>query len=180
MTHACLAFAQADASHAPEVRFRVRAANSSPRQVRVVALSALDDELRVCATKYGSNVRVSCASELASIIGARDPQAGDWTQAMNVASDAVAGWLGSPDLAIIVGTEGDDPRAAAFAAQAWCRRGVTVSAVLRPFAHHTRSEAAGCARTADALRPWCTMLVLASDNDYLVDLLDALGASRDT
>jgi hypothetical protein len=185
MTHASLAVAPQRAALAPEARFRVRAANSSPRHVRVVTLSECDDdELRACATASESNVRFARASELAALAGTHDPQAGDWPHTMSAVSDAMAAWLGAPDLAIIVGTEGDDPCAAALAAQAWRQRGVTVSAVIRPAVQGAQTQQNQQQprrhRTADALRPWCTMLVLASGNDYLADLLEALGATRAT
>ncbi|MFL9962467.1 hypothetical protein PQR02_15480 [Paraburkholderia sediminicola] len=185
MTHASLAVAPQRAALAPEARFRVQAANSSPRHVRVVTLSeCADDELRACATASGSNVRFARANELAALAGTHAPQEGGWPHTMNAASDAMAAWLGAPDLAIMVGSEGDDPRAAVLAAQAWCQRGVTVSAVIRPAVQGAQAQQdqqqPRCYRTADALRPWCTMLVLASGNDYLADLLEALGATGAT
>jgi len=177
MTHASFDVTPPRATLAPEARFRIRATNSSPRAVRVVTLSESgDDALHACATAFGANVRFSRADELAALTNTHDPQTSDWPRAMNAASDAMSAWLGEPDLAIIVGTEGDDPRAAAFAAQAWRKRGVTVSAVIHAAQHQQAQEQHH--RTADALRPWCTMLVLASGDDYLADLLEALGAVR--
>ncbi|MFL9906490.1 hypothetical protein [Paraburkholderia sp. RL17-337-BIB-A] len=171
------------ATQAPEARFRIRAANSTPRLVRVVALREHDDETRAALRAYGSNVQLSSASELAALlgIGIGGMQRHDWPRKMNAASGAIATWLGAPDLAIIVGREGDDATAAALAAQTWRRLGVTVSAVLRPASVHPaqtgNATATSRSHTADLLRPWCTMVVLASSSDYLGDLLDALGAS---
>jgi hypothetical protein len=173
------------ATQAPEARFRIRAANSTPRLVRVVALGEHDDETRAALRAYGSNVQLSTASELTALlgigIGIGGMQRHDWPREMNAASGAIATWLGAPDLAIIVGREGDDATAAALAAQTWRRLGVTVSAVLRPASAHPaktgNATAISRSHTADLLRPWCTMVVLASSSDYLGDLLDALGAS---
>lgn len=174
------------ATQAPETRFRVRAANSTPRLVRVVALREHDDETRAALCAYGSNVQFSSTSELAALpgigidIGNGGMRRHDWPREMNAASGAIATWLGAPDLAIIVGREGDDATAAALAAHTWRKLGVTVSAVLRPACAHpagTRNATAiRRTHTADLLRPWCTMVVLASSSDYLGDLLDALGA----
>lgn len=170
------------ATLAPEVRFRVRAANSAPREVRVVVLSdddATGDATRACVAGPFTQVHFSAASELAGLLDTGGMQEASWPRTLNAASDAIAAWLGSPDLAIIVGIEGDDAGAAALAAQAWRMRGVTVSALIRPAASASPAceNASTRQRTADLLRPWCTMLVLASGSDYLVDLLSALGVS---
>ncbi|MFM0089384.1 hypothetical protein PQR46_20990 [Paraburkholderia sediminicola] len=169
------------ATQAPEARFRIRAANSTPRLVRVVALDGHDDETRTAVRAYGSDVQFSSASELAALLSTDGMQGHDWPREMNAASSAIATWLGAPDLAIIVGREGDDATAAALAAQTWRRLGVTVSAVLRPASAHpadaSNATATSRSHTADLLRPWCMMVVLASSSEYLGDLLDALGAS---
>ncbi|MEA3088170.1 MAG: hypothetical protein QOC89_5867 [Paraburkholderia sp.] len=173
------------ATQAPETRFRVRAANSTPRLVRVVALCERDDETRAAISAYGSNVQFSSASELAALLGIDIGNGGmrrpDRPRDLNTPSGAIATSPGAPDLAIIVGREGDDATAAALAAQTWRRLGVTVSAVLRPAcapaAGTGNAKAIRRTHTADLLRPWCTMVVLASSSDYLGDLLDALGAS---
>lgn len=167
------------AAQAPEARFRIGAPNSQARLVRVVALDGDDDETRA-AVSARANVQFSDAAELAALLDMSDVQRRGWPREMFAASDRIAAWLGTPDLAIIVGREGDDATAAALAAQSWRRLGATVSAVVRPASALTASmDHTTTARrpdTADRLRPWCTMLVLASSGDYLGDLLDALGA----
>jgi hypothetical protein len=166
------------AEQAHEVRFRIGAANSTPRRVRIVALDDHDEEIRTVIGAYGQNVKLSSAAELTALLGTTSMQDSDWPRAMNAASGAISTWLDAPDLVIIVGREGDEALIAALAAQTWNRRGVTVSAVLRPApAHPAGALSAPRLRTADLLRPWCTMLVHADSHEYLGDLLNALGAS---
>lgn len=157
---------------APEMRFRIRAANAAPRRVRVIALGSDDAHARDCVAARAANVRFSHVSELAALLDSASLRSADECHARNVSSGAIAAWLGAPDLAIIVGREGDDAAVAVLAARSYRNRGVTVSAVIQASARTRRSPGA---RTADTLRPWCTMLVLASDAGYLPDLLDALG-----
>jgi hypothetical protein len=168
------------AAQAPETRFRIGAPNSQARLVRVVALDRHDDETRAAACAR-SNVQFSSVSELAELLDMGDVQRSGWSREMFAGSGRIATWLGAPDLAIIVGRDSDDATVAALAAQTWRRLGVTVSAVIRPAAAHPavmdNVTTVRRSPTADLLRPWCTMLVLASSSAYLGDLLDALGAS---
>ena len=143
---------------ASEVQFRVRAPNSVPRRIRVIALTNDDAEVRRCAECAHVDVQFVNATELAALLKTEG-------------TDALNAWLGAPDLVVIAGREGDDAHAGAVAAKAYRSRGVTVSGVVGP-------SLEGCkhAFTADLLRPHCTMLILPLSAGYLEDLLAALGA----
>ncbi|SAL26866.1 hypothetical protein AWB74_01160 [Caballeronia arvi] len=141
-----------------EVRFRVRAPNSVPRRIRVIALTDDDAEVRRCAERAHADVQFVYATELAALLQT------EGTAALNA-------WLGAPDLVVIAGREGDDAHAGAVAAKAYRSRGVTVSGVVGP-----SLESRKHAFTADLLRPHCTMLILPVGAGYLEGLLAALGA----
>ncbi|SAK45042.1 hypothetical protein AWB80_00835 [Caballeronia pedi] len=158
--------------HAPsEARFRVRAPNSAPRRIRVIALTDDDAEVRRCAERARADVQFVRASELAALLQTEGADAASILRSVDANTSAFNAWLGTPDLVVIAGREGDDAQAGAVAAQAYRSRGVTVSGVVGP----SRDELA-CAGTADLLRPHCTMLILPVSAGYLDDLLAALGA----
>jgi hypothetical protein len=168
------------AQNAPEVRYRVKAANSAPRRIKVIALSDDDPDVRACAANDHANVQFARASELAAVLDASSHDAASVLHTIDTASPALAAWLGTPDLVAIVGRAGDDARAGALAAQAYRSRGVTVSGLIGPARDSGRACAHGMhanhARTAHVLRPLCTMLILPHSPGYLEDLLGALGA----
>jgi hypothetical protein len=154
-----------------EVRFRVRAPNSVPRRIRVIALTDDDAEVRRCAERAHADVQFVYATELAALLQTEGTDAASILRRIDANTAALNAWLGAPDLVVIAGREGDDAHAGAVAAKAYRSRGVTVSGVVGP-------SLEGCkhAFTADLLRPHCTMLILPVSAGYLEDLLAALGA----
>jgi hypothetical protein len=145
-----------------EVRYRIRMPNSSPRRIRVIALTDDDPEVESCRTY--ADVEFSKASDFAVLSPCPDVDSGS-------NPDAVNEWLGTPDTVVISGREGDDARAIAVAAKMYRMNGVTVSVVISPSAKQSNS-------TADMLRPCSTMMVLPAKPGYLDDLLSALGAQQ--
>ena len=143
-----------------EVRYRIQTPNSSPRRVRVIALTDHDSEVAKCRTY--ANVEFSRASDFAELLQCPETNAG-------LNPDALNEWLGTPDTVVISGREGDDAQAIAVAAKTYRMNGVTVSVVISPSGKKSN-------RTADPLRPYSTMMVLPTNAGYLDDLLSALGA----
>lgn len=145
-----------------EVRYRIRTPNSSPRRIRVIALTDNDPEVANCHTY--ADVEFSRASDFAMFLQNPDERPG-------LNPDALNEWLGSPDTVVISGREGDDAQAVAVAAKIYRMNGVTVSVVISPSGKKSNS-------TADMLRPCSTMMVLPAMAGYLGDLLSALGAQQ--
>ena len=146
----------------PEVRYRIRTPNSSPRRIRVIALTDNDPEVENCRGYV--DVEFSKASDFAVLL--EGPDAGP-----GLKPDALDKWLGLPDTVVISGREGDDAQAIAVAAKMYRTNGVTVSVVISPSGMKSNS-------TADMLRPCSTMMVLPAKSGYLDDLLCALGAQQ--
>jgi len=144
-----------------EARYRIRTPNSVPRRIRVIALADDDTEMENC--RLYADVECVRASELAALLQRSDAA----SEGHPATLDA---WLGQPDIVVIAGREGDDASLVATAARAYRSRGVTVSVVISP--SESRAN-----RTADALRPYATMMVLPTQAGYLDDLLSALGAT---
>jgi hypothetical protein len=143
-----------------EVRYRIQTPNAAPRRIRVIALA--DDDTEIANCHAYSDVEFVRASELAALLQGLDSASG-------VNPDTLDRWLGSPDIVVFAGREGDDASAAANAARAYRSRGVTVSVVISPSGNKAHL-------TADSLRPYATMMVLPTRAGYLDDLLSALGA----
>jgi len=147
--------------HVPsEVLYRIQTPNSAPRWIRVIALSDDDPETANC--RVYSDVEFVRASEYAALLQRLDCGS-------EVNPDTLDTWLGTPDIVVISGREGDDASVIANAARAYRSRGITVSVVIGPSANHAHL-------TADSLRPYATMMVLPTRSGYLDDLLSALGA----
>jgi hypothetical protein len=154
-----------------EVRFRVRAPNSAPRRIRVIALTDDDAEVRRSAQRACHDVEFVQAGELAALLQTHGADAASILRSVDANTAALDAWLGTPDLVVIAGREGDDAQAGAVAAKAYRSRGVTVSGVIGP-----SGSARAWSGAADLLRPHCTMLILPASAGYLEDLLAALGA----
>jgi hypothetical protein len=131
-----------------EVLYRVQTPNSAPRRIRVVTLT--DDDAEMAKCRAYTDV--------------------EFVRASDVDTDTLDAWLGTPDIVVIAGREGDDASAVAVAARAYRSRGATVSVVISPSGSKSNV-------TADALRPYATMMVLPTREGYLDDLLSALGAN---
>jgi hypothetical protein len=160
----------------PEARFRIRAPNSVPRAVRVIALDDDDPEVRACHVRgvrehvvFSGPADFDAAMAPSETGSARTAQ--QWIASVDSLPARITEWLANPDLVVIVGAEGDNPSLGVMAAEAYRSRGVTVSSLIR-----RRAGVPGDTLTSDALRPVCSMMVLVDDSGYLDDLLDALGA----
>jgi hypothetical protein len=143
-----------------EVRYRIQTPNSSPRRIRVIALTDNDPEVASCRTY--ADVEFAMASDFAVLSQGSDANA-------DLDPDVLNEWLGTPDTVVISGSDGDDAHAIAIAAKTYRVNGVTVSVVISPSDRKSNS-------TADTLRPYSTMMVLPTKSGYLYDLLSALGA----
>jgi hypothetical protein len=160
--------ARSSSSGWPEARFRIRAANASPRTARVIFLNGADPEMALCRSRAPSaHVRVSGPAELHAFA---EPGSGFGS----TAAERLAQWADPVDLVLIVGDEGDDPAAGVLAARAYRGRSVTISGLIR----RRPGTASTDSRTSDTLRPLCTTMMLVNDTGYLDDLLDALGVGE--
>jgi hypothetical protein len=149
----------------PEARFRVQAANASPRTARVIYLNEADPDVALCRSDAPRpHVRFSGPTELRAFAGYQGTSL----------QEHLAQWMDTPDLVVIVGGEGDDPSAGVLAARAYRGLPVSISGLIR----RRPGSAALDSRTSDALRPLCTTMMLVNDTGYLDDLLNALGVGE--
>lgn len=156
----------------PEARFRIAAANASPRTIRVVCLNDADADVALCrARAVHRHVHFSGPAEFRASTGLEPAQALDGAAAQRLAPERLAQWLATPDLVVVTGAEHDDPTLGIVAAQAYRGRPISVAGLIRA----DGARAAAGPQASDTLRPWCSTMLLVNGTGYLDDLLEALG-----
>ncbi len=160
-------------SSAAEARFRIGAPNSVPRTIKVIALDPPSEQV-VKSLSEGSWNRAVFLT--ASAFGAAPRQ-----------GESFAGWLSDvagrtknlvdeiegADLVVMVATAGHEAHAASLIGEACSLKRVMTTALVLggpdiPDEVMSRSLA--------QLRPWALMLVIASAEEYIADMLTALRA----
>lgn len=160
------------ATSAAEARFRIDAPNSRPRAIKVIALDPASEAI----VKKLALGRWAHATFLTTL-----------SPRPRSESFSMSGWLGdlaghikdlvdeidSADLVVMIASAGENVEAATIIGEACSlKRVMTTALVVAPA---TVSDAA-LARTLSTLRPWALMLVVASAEDYIADMLEALRA----
>jgi hypothetical protein len=134
-------------SSAAEARFRIQAPPPTARAVAVIPLDLASEHL-VASLAESAWKGVTFLSALAATDRLKDIEAAD--------------------LVVMVSTVGADASAAATIGEACSRRRIpTATCVVRGA---SASEAA-LSSTLAQVRPWSLMVVIASDHDYVEDLL---------
>jgi hypothetical protein len=160
-------------SSATEARFRIDAPNSRPRAVKVIALDHPSERVvkDLSARRWNS-----AAFFTASAFGDRPRQ-----------GESFAGWLSDlagrtknlieevngADLVVMVASAGEAPQAASIIGEACSLKRVMTTALV--LGGSSVSDEA-LSKTLSQLRPWALMLVIASAEEYIADMLTALRA----
>ena len=140
-------------SSAAEARFRVQAPNSLPRTVKIVALDAIaEDVVRRLALSPWQHATFHSAESF---------------------TRNVEGEVAAADLVVMVAGPGGTAHMAAVIGAACSDRRVMTTALI--VGAGVASDEA-LARTLAQVRPWSLMVVIASTDDYIADLLTALRA----
>jgi len=160
---------------AAEARFRINAPNSKPRAIKIIALDRQSDRVvkRLAEGKWNQ------ASFFTASAFAGAPKKGE--------SFSMTGWLSdvagrttdlinevdTADLVVMVATAGENASAAAIIGEACSLKRVNTTGLIIGGANAS-DEA--LSKTLAQLRPWSLMLVIASADDYIEDMLAALRA----
>ena len=165
----------ARASSAAEARFRIDDPNSRPRTVKVVALDRPSEAVveRLAREQWNGAVFL-----MGSAFAAAPQRHGQfsmetWPSDLSDRAKRLVDEIGSADLVVMIATAGEDASVAAIVGEACSLGRVTTSALVLGGASAT-DEA--LSRTLAQLRPWALTLVVASTDDYIVDMLRALRA----
>ena len=157
---------------AEEARYRIDYPNSKPRATKVIALDPPSEEVvkRLAQGKWQQ------ASFFTSLKFDGAPRSGDnwsmkaWLSDLAGRTKDLIDEVAAADLVVMVASAGEDAQAAGLIGEACQARRVATTALVLG-----ASEAAGAA-TAAQLRPWANMLVAASSEEYIADMLTALRA----
>ena len=165
----------ARATTAAESRFRVADPNSLPRAVKVVAL---DPPSEGVAKRLASQGWRSASFFTASAF-ANDPHAAGtfsmegWLSDLTGRTKNLIDEVASADLVVMIASAGENAQAAAIIGEA-CQLRHVMTTVLVLGAEHAAEEQ--LAHTLAQLRPYANMLVTATSEDYIADMLTALRA----
>jgi hypothetical protein len=165
----------ARATAATESRFRIAAPNSLPRMVKVVALDAPSEGVvKHLAEQSWRNASFFTASTFA---GTPHPAAGfsmqGWLSDLSGRTKNLLDEVASADLMVMIASAGENAQAAAIIGEA-CQLHHVMTTVLVLGAERAAEEL--MAQTLAQLRPYANMLVAATSEDYIADMLTALRA----
>jgi hypothetical protein len=162
-------------SSAAEARFRIDAPNSKPRAIKIIALDAPSERVvKRLAQESWNHASFFTASafsgaprkgESFSMTGWLSDLAGRTTDLINEVDAA--------DLVVMVASAGQSASAAAIIGEACSVKRVNTTGLI--IAGPGASDEA-LSKTLAQLRPWSLMLVIASAEDYIEDMLVALRA----
>jgi hypothetical protein len=164
----------ARATTAAEARFRINAPNALPRSVKVIALDQHSEQVvERLSKKNWSRASFLTASAFTGAIDA--PEAftvRSWLSDLAGRTKSLLDEVAQADLVVMVATMGEPAHAAELIGEACRARNVmTTALVLNP-----ASSGGGARDTLARLRPHAGMLVAASSEDYIEDMLTALRA----
>lgn len=155
---------------AAEARFRLQEPNSKPRTTKVIALDVpSDDVVRRLAKDTWNHASFLTASALSN---GPERRADGWLRDIDGNARDLIVEVSAADLVVMIATPGGRAQAAALIGEACSHKRVMTTALI----------AAGSAsdeelsKTLAQLRPWSLMVVIASVDDYIQDLLTALRA----
>jgi hypothetical protein len=165
-------------SSAAEARFRVQAPNSRPRAVKVIALDPPSEGVvKRLAQESWNGAAFFTASAFAAApqeAGRGDRfSVGGWLSDLAGRAKSLVDEVASADLVVMVATAGENAQAASLIGEACSLRRVMTTALVLGGAA-TSDEV--LAQSLAQLRPWSLMVVIASAEDYIADMLTALRA----
>jgi hypothetical protein len=165
----------ARAASATEARFRIEAPNSRQRAVKVIALDPPSDVVvkRLSQARWNSaTFFTASAFAAATHEGGRFSMRG-WLCDLAGRTKDLIDVIDTADLVVMVATAGQDAPAASLIGEACSAKCVMTTALV---VGADETSDAALAQSLSKLRPWALMLVIASAEDYIADMLAALRA----
>ena len=167
-------------SSAAQARFRIDYPNSEPRVTKVVAL----DEGSERVVKRVAQQAWQRANFFTSLKFGGTPARGEgwsmkegsmqaWLSDLAGRTKALIEEVASADLVVMVASAGTSADAASVIGEACAARKVMTTALIIAGAQRSDDE---LSRTLAALRPYASMLVIASGDEYVEEMLTALRA----
>src|SRR6478672_5289501 len=162
-------------SSAAEARYRIDYPNSKPRVVKVVALDAASERVVKRVAQQGwqrATFFTSIKFEGATRSGESwSMQA--WLSDLAGRTKALVEEVAAADLVVMVSSAGTSAQAAAVIGEACAVRKVMTMALIIGSEERSNNE---LSKTLATLRPYASMLVIASGDEYIEEMLSALRA----
>ena len=160
---------------AAEARYRINAPNSHGRIVKVIALDALSERVvKHLASRQWNSASFFTASAFAG--APHDAQrfsVEGWLKDLAGRTKSLMDEVAGADLVVMIAAAGEHAEAAAIIGEACSVRHVMTTALV--LGSHAASDEA-LSKTLAQLRPHAMMLVIASADEYIEDMLTALRA----
>jgi hypothetical protein len=162
-------------SSAAEARFRIQAANSRPRAIKVIGLDrASEPVVRRMAEAGWKNATFFTASAFARAPYSEQAFVTDgWLCDLEGNTRSLMDEVGTADLVVMIGSAGGEAQAASLIGDACSLKRVMTTALV--VGGKSAPEDA-LSKTLAQVRPWSLMVVLADADDYVEDMLTALRA----
>jgi hypothetical protein len=160
-------------SSAAEARFRINAPNSQPRATKVIALDQPSEHLvkRLAQARWNGAIFFT-ATGFDSTPRKGESLAG-WLSDLAGRTKNLVDEVNTADQIVMVATAGENVPFASLIGEACSVRRVMTTALIIGSAG--KSDAV-LSKTLAQLRPWALMLVIASADEYIEDMLMALRA----
>jgi hypothetical protein len=165
----------AQATSAFEARYRINDPNSRPRAVKVMALDGPSEALikRLARDQWdNASFFVISASTAVARADTRISK-GNWLTDIAGRVKDLVDEIDTADLVVMIATAGENVLGASIIGEVCSLKRVAITAFVLA-GPSTPNEA--LSRTLAQLRPWALMLVIASADDYVADVLSALRA----
>jgi hypothetical protein len=160
-------------SSAAEARFRIDAPNSLPRSVKVIALDQPSERVvKSLAQRQWSRATFFTASAFGGAPKAGESFAG-WLSDLAGRTKNLIDEVNTADLVVMIAAAGESTGAASIIGEACSLKRVMTTGLILGGAD--KSDEA-LSKTLSQLRPWSLMLVVASAEEYVEDMLRALRA----
>jgi hypothetical protein len=160
-------------SSAAEARYRIDAPNSRPRAVKVIALDRPSERVvKDLAERDWNGASFFTASAFGAAPRQGESFAG-WLSDLAGRTKDLIDEVNSADLVVMIAQAGESAQAASIIGEACSVKRVMTTALVLGGAG-VSDEA--LSKTLSHLRPWSLMLVIASAEDYIADMLTALRA----
>jgi len=160
-------------SSAAEARYRIDAPNSQPRAVKVIALDHPSERV----VKKLAKAQWSRATFFTATAFGGAPKTGEsfagWLSDLAGRTKNLVEEVDGADLVVMVAAAGEGAGAASIIGEACSLKRVTTTGLILGGAD--KSDEA-LSKTLSQLRPWALMLVIASAEEYVEDMLRALRA----
>lgn len=163
----------ARAASREEARFRIDAPNSRRRAVKVIALDPQSERIvERLAQSAWSGASFLTATGRAPAQSGRFSMTG-WLADLAGHTKNLIDEIDSADQVVMIATAGANLEAASIIGEACSlKRVMTTALILSP----ASTADAALSQSLAQLRPWALMLVIASAEDYIADMLAALRA----